>query len=111
LAIEITGISDAQFAELLARGESHFLDFKAKEVSPAKLTKSLSAFANADGGELFIGVLNSGSPTKRWSGFVDPEAANGHIQGFEEFFRLGVTSSISFFGPRVTRASCCIVRL
>ncbi|QAU46943.1 ATP-binding protein [Bradyrhizobium guangzhouense] len=89
MAIDVTALSDAQFADLLARGEGHFLDFKAKEVSPAKLTKSLSAFANADGGELFIGVLNSGSPTKRWSGFVDPEAANGHIQAFEEFFPLG----------------------
>ena len=89
MSISVTAISDAQFAELLARGESHFLDFKAKEVSPAKLTKSLSAFANADGGELFIGVLNSGSPTKRWSGFPNPEAANGHIQAFEQFFPLG----------------------
>jgi ATP-dependent DNA helicase RecG len=89
LAITITAISDAQFADLLARGEGHFLDYKAKEVSPAKLTKSLSAFANADGGELFIGVLNSGSPTKRWSGFSDVEAANGHIQAFEQFFPLG----------------------
>ena len=89
MAITITAISDAQFADLLARGEGHFLDYKAKEVSPAKLTKSLSAFANADGGELFIGVLNSGSPTKRWSGFSDVEAANGHIQAFEQFFPLG----------------------
>ncbi|OKO76887.1 ATP-dependent DNA helicase RecG [Bradyrhizobium sp. AS23.2] len=87
--MDVTTVSDAQFADLLTRGESHFLDFKAKEVSPAKLTKSLSAFANADGGELFIGVLNSGSSIKRWSGFVDAEAANGHIQAFEEFFPLG----------------------
>jgi ATP-dependent DNA helicase RecG len=90
LGIETTSISDAQFADLLSRGEGHFLDFKAKEVSPAKLTKSLSAFANADGGELFIGVLNSGAfPAKRWLGFPDAEAANGHIQAFEQFFPLG----------------------
>ena len=89
MAIDVTALSDTQFADLLTRGEGHFLDFKAKEVSPAKLTKSLSAFANADGGELFIGVLNSGSPIKRWSGFEDAEAANGHIQAFEQFFPLG----------------------
>lgn len=97
MAIEINSISDVQFAELLDRGEGHFLDFKAKEVSPAKLTRSLSAFANADGGELFIGVLNSGSsPGKRWSGFPDAEAANGHIQAFEQFFPLGTHFKYQF---------------
>jgi ATP-dependent DNA helicase RecG len=29
---------------------------KAIEVSPAELTRCLAAFANAEGGELFIGV-------------------------------------------------------
>ncbi|PAY06609.1 hypothetical protein CK489_27405 [Bradyrhizobium sp. UFLA03-84] len=97
MAIEITSISTAQFADLLDRGEGHFLDFKAKEVSPAKLTKSLSAFANADGGELFIGVLNSGAfAAKRWSGFSDAEAANGHIQAFEQFFPLGTYFKYQF---------------
>lgn len=96
MAITTTAISDAQFADLLSRGEGHFLDFKAKEVSPAKLTKSLSAFSNADGGELFIGILNSGSPTKRWSGFPDAEAANGHIQAVEQFFPLGTYFKYQF---------------
>ncbi len=96
MAIEITTISDSQFADLLERGEGHFLDFKAKEVSPAKLTKALSAFANADGGELFIGVLNSGSPPKRWSGFASAEAANSHIQTFEQFFPLGTHFKYQF---------------
>jgi ATP-dependent DNA helicase RecG len=96
VAINTTTISDAQFADLLSRGEGHFLDFKAKEVSPGKLSKSLSAFANADGGELFIGILNSGSPPKRWSGFADAEAANGHIQAFEQFFPLGTYFKYQF---------------
>jgi ATP-dependent DNA helicase RecG len=52
LAIDIVTVTDSQFADLLGHGEGHFLDFKAKEVSPAKLTKARSAFANADGGEL-----------------------------------------------------------
>jgi ATP-dependent DNA helicase RecG len=81
---------------LLEQGEGHFLDFKAKEVSPTKLTKLLSAFANADGGELFIGVLNSGASTKRWSGFANVEAANGHIQTFEQFFPLGTHFKYQF---------------
>lgn len=90
MAIEIVAVTDVQFADLLGRGEGHFLDFKAKAVSPAKLTKALSAFANTDGGELLIGVLDSGAfPARRWSGFENVEEANGHIQAFEKFFPLG----------------------
>ena len=90
MSIEIVKITDTQFAELIRRGEGHFLDFKAKAVSPAKLTKALSAFSNADGGELFVGVLDSGAfPARRWSGFENAEEANGHIQTFEQFFPLG----------------------
>jgi ATP-dependent DNA helicase RecG len=110
LAIEITTISDSQFADLLERGEGHLLDFKAKEVSPAKLTKALSAFANADGGELFIGVLNSGWPPKRWSGFVNAEAANSHIQTFEQFFLSEPTSNTNFFDPNVILDCCSIAK-
>lgn len=97
MAIDIVDISPDQFATVLERNEGHFLDFKAKEVSPAKLTRSLSAFANADGGELFIGVLNSGShPAKRWAGFADVEAANGHIQAIEQLFPLGTHFKYQF---------------
>jgi ATP-dependent DNA helicase RecG len=97
MPVEITTITAAQFAELIARGEGHFLDFKAKAVSPSKLTKALSAFANADGGELLIGVLDSGAyAAKRWSGFANVEEANGHIQTFEKFFPLGTYFKYQF---------------
>jgi ATP-dependent DNA helicase RecG len=95
--IEIATISPKQFAELIERDEGHFLDFKAKAVSPAKLTKSLSAFANADGGELLIGVLDSGAhASKRWAGFTNVEEANAHIQTFEQFFPLGTYFKYQF---------------
>lgn len=97
MAIDIISITAAQFTEWLERGEGHFLDFKSKEVSPAKLTKSLSAFANADGGELIIGVLDSGAfAAKRWLGFASVENANAHIQTFEEFFPLGTHFKYQF---------------
>jgi ATP-dependent DNA helicase RecG len=85
LPIDKKQITDPEVRLLLGKRESHFLDFKSRRISVASLTKSMSAFANADGGELFIGIEEDGS----WSGFADIEAANGHIQGFEEFFPLG----------------------
>jgi ATP-dependent DNA helicase RecG len=64
------------------------LDIKAKEIRPAKLTKTISGFANADGGEIYIGIAQ-GIPVHKWEGFDNPEAANGHLQAFENLFPLG----------------------
>ena len=44
--------------------ESHFLDHKACQIKPSKLTKAVAAFANADGGELYVGITDD----RRWSG-------------------------------------------
>ena len=37
--------------------EGHFGDLKSKDISPAKMSESASAFANTDGGELWIGIV------------------------------------------------------
>ena len=75
--------------------ESHFLDAKSTDIAPAKLTRTLSAFANADGGELYVG-LNEANGVFTWDGFDDEEDANGHIQVFESLFPLGDGFSIEF---------------
>src|SRR5262249_11713886 len=74
------------------------LDVKAKEIKPSKLTRTISAFANADGGELYVGISEQVTlpfPHK-WEGFADPEDANAHIQVFEELFPLGEDYLYSF---------------
>ncbi len=82
-------------AQILALEEGHFGDLKAVEIGPSKLTRTLSAFANAEGGDLYIGIdEDKAQGTRRWRGFEDPEAANSHIQvfagtiGLDEFFEL-----------------------
>jgi ATP-dependent DNA helicase RecG len=73
--IEVLDISEQQVETALATEEGHFSDVKAIEIAPAKLTRTLSAFANADGGELFIGIEEKGKRKQRsWRGFPDPEA-------------------------------------
>ncbi len=84
--IDITKISESEKNKLLSMEESHFSDLKAIEVSPGKITKTLAAFANAEGGELFIGIDDS---PRKWRGFANMEAANAFIQVFDEFFPLG----------------------
>jgi ATP-dependent DNA helicase RecG len=94
MPIQTIEISNAEVDKLLLMNEDQFTEIKSVSVSPANLTKTISAFANSDGGDLFIGVEDSTSRT--WSGFSDPEAANGYIQIFETLFPLGADFSYEF---------------
>ncbi len=79
-----------ELSKILTLEEGHFTDLKSIDVSPAKLTKSLSGFANAEGGELYVGIDEDVSQRKRnWRGFDRIEDANGFIQCFETLFPLG----------------------
>lgn len=63
--------------------EGHFLDKKTLEVSGKSLQKLAVAFGNADGGEIYIGIVDSKSeadPTKRWIGAKQVEDFNGLLQ-------------------------------
>lgn len=84
---------------LLAIEEGYFVDLKAVDIKPAKLTQFVSAFANASGGEIYIGIDEldrETEKTRRWRGFADPEAANGHIQPLEQMRPLGGHYRASF---------------
>ena len=97
--IETREITDLQRDKILFSAENHFNDLKSKEIAPSKLTRTLSAFANSVGGELYIGIRESdvgGVQNRAWIGFVDEEEANGHIQVFEELFPLGDQYSYMF---------------
>jgi ATP-dependent DNA helicase RecG len=88
--IKTVNITDAEVAKLLTIQEGHFSDLKAIDIAPAKLTRSLAALSNAEGGELFIGIdEDKKTGTFCWRGFLKPEDANGHLQIFDKLFPLG----------------------
>jgi ATP-dependent DNA helicase RecG len=90
MSIPIVEISDAEVGKVLVQHEGHFCDVKAKEISPGKLTKTICALSNAEGGEVLIGIReDKPNRVSVWSGFDVPEDANGHIQAFEGLFPLG----------------------
>lgn len=99
MAFTIVDISEDQVGVLLAQEEGHFLDMKAIEISPASITKAVSAFANTSGGELYVGideVVSSAGREWRWRGFAAPEDANGLIQALEAMSPLGNHYAIEF---------------
>jgi ATP-dependent DNA helicase RecG len=97
MAIEVVDITEEQADHLVALEEGHFLDLKAIEVAPGRLTKSMSPRANSDGGELFVGIAeHKPTGTVTWSGFPTQEDANGHLQAFEDQFPLGGDFSYEF---------------
>ena len=80
-------ISEQEVAALISRDESHFFELKAAGVSGKQIQKAAVAFANADGGELLIGILDdvdSENPLASWVGFTSIEEMNSHLQALFE---------------------------
>lgn len=84
--MEILTVDSEDKDRILQFEEGYFLDFKSIDIKPSKLSRAISAFANADGGELYIGIEDD---PRCWKGFNTIEDANGHLQAFEERFPLG----------------------
>lgn len=90
MPVNIVEITVEQGNKTLSLDEGHFSDLKSIDISPAKLTRHISAFANAEGGELYIGIdENKETDSRTWRGFENQESANGHLQCFEQLFPLG----------------------
>jgi ATP-dependent DNA helicase RecG len=97
--IEQLQVDETESERILALEETHYLDLKASAIMPAKLTQSVSAFANTAGGEIFIGIEEGdkdGVKVRRWQGFADIEEANPHIQTIEAMSPLGTHYRASF---------------
>lgn len=56
--------------ELMAHGENQTIEFLSDNVAPLDLAKVISAFANADGGMILLGVIDSST-----IGGVNPDSA------------------------------------
>jgi ATP-dependent DNA helicase RecG len=96
---EVVEISGHERDRLLTIDEDHFTDLKAREIAPARMSRTVSAFANASGGDLYIGIAEReffGLRDRVWEGFKEPEAANGHAQVLASMFPLNAEYSCQF---------------
>ena len=69
---EIKGILQIQ--------ESWLVDKKGKDIRPAKLSKTISAFANTNGGDIYLGISHREKKDEYfWDGFENEEKMNQHM--------------------------------
>lgn len=91
----IRDVDAASVARIEKLDESHFLDLKAREITPAKLILHAAAFANSAGGEIYVGVDETGA-VRTWRGFDSVEDANGHVQVLHEVFQGNNLVTVTF---------------
>lgn len=73
-------IDENQAENIINIEEGYLIDVKAKEIRPAKLSETVSAFANSGGGDIYLGIEeDSRTGARRWNGYADQEAANDVI--------------------------------
>lgn len=77
--MEVRIIDHEEELTLLSLNEDHFNDVKSKRINPAKLQETFVAFANSDGGDLFIGIEDKTEAGERIVGFIEQEDANSVI--------------------------------
>jgi len=73
---------------LLERSETQFLDFKASSSNKA-VFKTLSSFANADGGDLYVGIGDAREADRLRTAYENEEAANGLVSEALKMFHDG----------------------
>lgn len=74
--IETRKIEQTELNHLLAAEEDHFFDVKGKDIQPSKLQETFVAFANADGGDIYIGIEDANFTGDRIRPFLTKEEAN-----------------------------------
>lgn len=56
MPIPVRALTQAERDKLLSFQEGHFGDLKGARITPSKLTNTIAALSNAEGGELYLGI-------------------------------------------------------
>lgn len=100
MPFQVFDISDRLLERLTEINEGHYFETKAADRFDP-IAKTLSAFANTDGGRLIIGVADSKVQTGRPSGYNNQEDANGHITEITKMFaQVPDAVNMDFYRPK-----------
>lgn len=81
MQIQVINIHEAE--ALCLKSENHFFDRKSSLLKPGSVERHVVAFANADGGEIIIGIedqVDSSHAVKSWDGKLTVEDYNPYVQ-------------------------------
>jgi len=93
----VSNITTEQRNWIVKYEEGHLGDVKAIDIQPSRMSETISAFANADSGELWIGIDEESVTRRRsWRGFQTIEDANAHIEILDQVLQLGQGYSFEF---------------
>ena len=74
-------VTPEQATRLLAFGEGQFYDLESIDSDLARLMHRVSAFANSEGGDLYIGIDKAGTDQRpAWRGFATADDASEYLQ-------------------------------
>jgi len=77
LDFKVIELSSEEAAKILTLEEDWTMDIKGKKIEPSKLSCTVSAFANATGGEIYIGISHGADKTEYfWDGHKSMEEYN-----------------------------------
>lgn len=78
-------LSFSEFTTIVNKQEDWFSDKKSKNIKPSKLSRTISAFANANGGDIYIGIsCQEDKNSYYWDGFSVEEDTNPYIALLDE---------------------------
>lgn len=104
MSYQEVSLSEKEVSEIFDIEENHFNDFKAKEISGKKLSKAVSAFSNASGGDIYVGIREEPkTKIKHWEGFPDVEAANSMLQVLDSINNISGFHEVEFLMHPVLR--------
>ena len=70
-------ISSTDVEKIVALSENWIMDMKGKDIKPAKLSRTVSAFANSNGGEIYLGIAHFDDKDQYfWDGYKNEERLN-----------------------------------
>lgn len=80
-------VTQKEIDDILIIQEDWLIDKKGKDIKPAKLSKTVSAFANTNGGDIYLGISHKEDKTVYfWDGFDSEEQMNQHIDVVTNMF-------------------------
>lgn len=85
--MKINELTEQESLHYCTKDEDHFFDRKAYGISGEKIQKIVVAFANADGGEVIVGITDVSEHSdakERWRGRESTEEYNSVIQAISE---------------------------